>query len=78
MVQINDFSFQKRISSKLIHYHFVSFMMALTESSSVSLKALMASAFEHFVYSITILILSALIPSSFKSSVASSCLGTSF
>ena len=36
--------------------------MALTESSPVSLKALIASAFEHLVYYITILILSGLIP----------------
>jgi hypothetical protein len=39
-------------------------MMALTESSLVSLKAFIASVFEHFVYSITILMLSGESPSS--------------
>lgn len=43
--------------------------MALTESSFVSLKALIASAFEHFVYYITILMLSGVSPSSDNYSV---------
>ncbi len=65
--------------SKAIYYHFVSFIIALTESSPVSLKALIASALEHFVYYITIFILSGLIPSSFKSSACySSCFWASF
>ena len=52
--------------------------MALTESSSVSLNALIASVLEHFVYYMTIFMLSGLIPYSFKSSACSySCLGTS-
>jgi hypothetical protein len=42
--------------------HLVNFMMALTESSLVSLRALIASAFEHFVYYITILMLSGVSP----------------
>ena len=53
--------------------HLVSFMIALTESSPVSLSALIASARVHLVYSMTILMLSGVKPSSLRS--ASSALG---
>lgn len=45
-------------------------MIALTESLFVSLSSLMASAFEHWPYSITILIFSGDNPSSERSSAA--------
>jgi hypothetical protein len=47
--------------------------MALTESSPVSFKTLMASALEHLVYYMTILMLSGLSPSPDSSSVYSTC-----
>jgi hypothetical protein len=53
--------------------HLVSFMIALTESSPVSLRALIASARVHLVYSITILMLSGVKPASSRS--ASSAFG---
>ena len=51
-------------------HHLVNFIIALTESSLVSLRALIASVFEHLVYSITILMLSGVSPSSETSSPA--------
>lgn len=53
--------------------HLVSFIIALTESSPVSLRALIASARVHLVYSMTILMLSGVKPSSLRS--ASSAFG---
>lgn len=50
----------------------VNFIIALTESSPVYLKALIACVFVHFVYYITILMLSGLSPSSDTSSFVAS------
>lgn len=58
-----------KLMQRICTDHLASFIMAVTESSPVSRKAFMASAFEHFVYYITILMLSSLMPSAGSSSI---------
>jgi hypothetical protein len=62
------------IETSYVINHLVSFMMALTESSPVSLSTLTASALVQLVYSTTILMLSGVRPLSSSSSVATSTL----